>query len=288
MVIQSPLRNRSTIIPDLSSDPGIYTFRLTWSEIQSLTLYLRETQGLDVVKAVLDTLRETGYSNGTTTTKVMIQSRHSSVLVDLKMKSNYDTVYKIEEEIRDISDSAIEDIKKFANAVVITKTSVFPYPDYFVTGQTNVVERLQKSNLPVYVELFQNEFVSQPYDFLADATVEINNYITGAGTNGTITEFPFTAARYRRNQCLGRKETPSYMSPIQPGNLLSLLNPKSLPPAEAPNPVFTADNITESPQPPATEKSPTSSTTAQAHRPSGQTRLTLSLRLSVFASLLLL
>ena len=37
MVIQSPFRNRSTIIPDISSDPGIYTFNLTWPEIQSLT-----------------------------------------------------------------------------------------------------------------------------------------------------------------------------------------------------------------------------------------------------------
>ncbi|KAF8112828.1 hypothetical protein N665_0060s0011 [Sinapis alba] len=319
MVIQSPFRNRSTIIPEISLDPGIYTFSLTWSEIQSLTpairnpfrvynmfrnpnernsgkiislseflnlgknsnslsgvlisvedaVYLREKQGLDVVKAVLDTLTETGYSNRTTTTKVMIQSTNSSVLVDFKKQGKYETVYKVEEEIGDISDSAIEDIKKFANAVVIRKPSVFPYPDSFVTGQTNVVERLHKSKLPVYVELFQNEFVSQPFDFFSDATVEINSYITGAGINGTITEFPFTAARYK-------------------SSLLSLVNPTSLPPAEAPNPVFTADDVTEPPLPPVTAKSPTSSTNAQAHRPSGQTRLTLSLRISVFASLLLL
>ncbi|KAG2312666.1 hypothetical protein Bca52824_024223 [Brassica carinata] len=300
MVIQSPFRNRSTIIPEISSDPGIYTFSLTWPEIQSLTpaimnpyrvynmfrnpndknsgkiislseflnlannstslygvlisvedaVYLREKQGLDVVKAVLDTLTETGYSNGTTTTKVMIQSTHSSVLVDFKKQSKYETVYKVEEEIRDISDSAIEDIKKFANAVIITKSSVFPDFESFVSGQTDVVERLRKSKLPVYVELFQNEFVSQPYDFLSDATVEINSYITGAGINGTITEFPFTAARYKRNLCLGRKEIPPYMSPIQPGYLLSLVNFTSLSPAQAPSPAFTDDDVTEAPLPP--------------------------------------
>ncbi|CAH8383119.1 unnamed protein product [Eruca vesicaria subsp. sativa] len=283
-----------------TSDPGIYTFSLTWPEIQSLTpaisnpfrvynmfrnpneknsgriislseflnlannstslsgvlisvenaVYLREKQGLDVVKAVLDTLREAGYSNVTTTTKVMIQSTHSSVLVDFKKKSKYETVYNIGETIRDISDSAIEDIKKFANAVVITKSSVFPDSKGFVTGQTNVVERLRKSKLPVYVELFQNEFVSQPYDDFSDATVEINTYITGAGINGTITEFPLTAARYKRNQCLGRKETPSYMSYFEPGSLLSLVNPTSLPPAQAPSPVFTDDDVTEPPLPP--------------------------------------
>ncbi|XP_010496108.1 PREDICTED: glycerophosphodiester phosphodiesterase GDPDL1 [Camelina sativa] len=337
LVAQSQFSNLSTTVPEISSDVGIYTFSLTWPEIQNLTpaisnpfressnmfrnpnernsgklislseflelakkstslsgvlirvenaAYLREKQGLDVVKAVLDTLTEAGYTNGNTTTKVMIQSTNSSVLVDFKNKSKYETVYKIEEIIRDIRDSAIEDIKKFANAVVINKASVFPVSDSFLTGQTNVVERLQKSQLLVYVELFRNEFVSQAYDFFTDATVEINSYISGAGINGTITEFPYTAARYKRNRCLGRKVIPPYMSAIQPGDLLNtLVSPLSLPPAQAPNPVFTDGDVTEPPLPPVIPKAPTStpgtpSTIAQP--PSGQTRLTLSLLLSIF------
>ncbi|KFK29182.1 hypothetical protein AALP_AA7G100300 [Arabis alpina] len=345
-VAQTPFRNRSATVPEISSVEGIYTFSLTWPEIQGLTpaisnpfreaynmlrnpneknsgkllslseflslaknstslsgvlisveyaAYLREKQGLDVVKAVLDTLTETGYSNSTITKMVMIQSTNSSVLVDFKKQSQYKTVYKVEEMIRDILDPAIEDIKKFANAVVIGKTSVFPVADAFITGQTNVVEKLQKSQLPVYVELFQNEFVSQSYDFFSDATVEINSFISGAGINGTITEFPFTAARFKRNRCLGAKETPNYMIPVEPGGLLKIVSPTSFPPAQAPNPVFTDADVTEPPLPPVTAKAPTSSpgtpsTNAQA--PSGQTRLTLSLLLSVFAlvfaSLLLL
>lgn len=127
----------------------------------------------------------------------MIQSTNSSVLVDFKKQSRYETVYQVEETIRDILDSAIEDIKKFADAVVVRKNSVFPVSQSFTTGQTNLVERLQRFQLPVYVELFRNEFVSQPWDFLSDATVEINSHVTGAGINGTITEFPLTAARYK-------------------------------------------------------------------------------------------
>ncbi|CAN6914879.1 unnamed protein product, partial [Brassica oleracea] len=347
MVAQTPLRNRSTNVPELSSLGGIYTFSLTWPEIQTLTpaisnpyrtynmfrnpnernagklvslteflnlaknstslsgvlisvenaAYLRENQGIDVVKAVLDTLTQTGYTN-ITTKKVMIQSTNSSVLLDFKKQSRYETVYKVEETIRDILDSAIEDIKAFASAVVIVKSSVFPDSEGFVTGQTNVVERLQKSQLPVYVELFQNEFVSQPYDFFSDANVEINSYVTGAGVNGTVTEFPYTAARYRKNRCLGSKETPPYMAPVQPGGLLQVVNHASLPPAEAPNPVFTDADVTEPPLPPVTAKAPTSTPgtpsepSTNAPAPSGQTRLTLSLLLSVFpmaiASLLLL
>ncbi|CAN8326044.1 unnamed protein product [Cochlearia groenlandica] len=337
-VAQTAFRNRSTPVPEFSSVGGIYTFSLTWTEIQTLTpaiespyrvvnlfrnpnertsgkllslseflnfaknstslsgvlisvenaAYLRENQGLDVVKAVLDTLTETGYSNSTITTKVMVQSTNSSVLVDFKKLSKYETVYKIEETISDILDSAIQDIKKFAKAVVIGKTSVYPKSDGFVTGQTNVVEKLQKSGLPVYVELFQNEFVSQPYDFASDATNEINTYITGAGVNGTITEFPFTAARYKTNRCLGRKETPNYMAPVEPGGLLQVVGTPSLPPAEAPNPVFTDDDVSEPPLPPVTAKAPAPTATpgtpsTNAPPPSGQTRLALSLLLSVFA-----
>ena len=37
MVAQSPLRNRSTSVPEISSVNGIYTFTLTWPEIQTLT-----------------------------------------------------------------------------------------------------------------------------------------------------------------------------------------------------------------------------------------------------------
>ncbi|CAF2327889.1 hypothetical protein BRARA_J00984 [Brassica rapa] len=340
-IVQSPFRNRSSTVPEIAPLGGLYSFSLTWSEIQTLrpaitnpynrdfnlfrnpkerssgklvslsdflnlaknstslagvlisvenAAYLREKQGLDVVKAVLDTLTKAGYSNATTTTKkVMIQSTNSSVLVDFKKQSRYETVYQVEETIRDILDSAIQDIKKFADAVVVRKNSVFPVSESFTTGQTNLVERLQRFQLPVYVELFRNEFVSQPWDFLSDATVEINSHVTGAGINGTITEFPLTAARYKRNKCLTRKDLPPYMSPVQPAGLLSIMSPTSLPPAEAPNPVFTDADVTEPPLPPVIAKAPTSSPgplSTDEKSPNGQTRVTLSLLLSAFAMVL--
>ncbi|CAF1761493.1 hypothetical protein Bca4012_044819 [Brassica carinata] len=340
-IVQSPFRNRSSTVPEIAPLGGLYSFSLTWSEIQTLrpaitnpynrdfnlfrnpkerssgklvslsdflnlaknstslagvlisvenAAYLREKQGLDVVKAILDTLTKAGYSNATTTTKkVMIQSTNSSVLVDFKKQSRYETVYQVEETIRDILDSAIEDIKKFADAVVVRKNSVFPVSQSFTTGQTNLVERLQRFQLPVYVELFRNEFVSQPWDFLSDATVEINSHVTGAGINGTITEFPLTAARYKRNRCLTRKDLPPYMSPVQPAGLLSIMSPTSLPPAEAPNPVFTDADVTEPPLPPVIAKAPTSSPgplSTDEKAPNGQPRVALSLLLSAFAMVL--
>lgn len=35
-VVQSPFRNRSTAVPEIGSLPGIYSFSLAWSEIQTL------------------------------------------------------------------------------------------------------------------------------------------------------------------------------------------------------------------------------------------------------------
>ncbi|KAF8116917.1 hypothetical protein N665_0014s0176 [Sinapis alba] len=245
--------------------------------------YLREKQGIDVVKAVLDTLKEAGYSNATK--RVMIQSSNSSVLVDFKKQSRYETVYQVKESIRDILDSAIQEIKKFADAVVVRRESLYPVSASFITGQTNLVKRLQKHKLPVYVETFRNEFVSQAWDFFADATVEINTHVTGAGVSGTITEFPLTAARYKRNRCVARKDTPPYMIPILPAGLLGIVSPTSLPPAEEPNPVFTDADVTEPPLPPVIARAPTTSPgplSTDKKAPNGQTRVTLSLLLSAF------
>jgi glycerophosphoryl diester phosphodiesterase len=127
----------------------------------------------------------------------MIQSSNSSVLMKFKDKHNYDRVYKVDENIRDASNSAVEDIKTFATAVVVGKESVMPENQAFLTAQTDTVSKLQLFKLPVYVEVFSNEFVSQAWDFFSDATVEINTYVKGVKVDGIITDFPKTAARYK-------------------------------------------------------------------------------------------
>lgn len=151
---------------------------------------------MSVTDEVMKALSNAGYDN-LTALKVMIQSTNSSVLMKFKEKNNYELVYKVDEQIRDALNSTVEDIKKFAHSVVVDKESVFPENTAFITGVTDVVTRLQSFKLPVYVETFSNEFVSQAWDFFSDATVEINSFFMGAGINGVITDFPETAARYR-------------------------------------------------------------------------------------------
>ena len=127
----------------------------------------------------------------------MIESTNSSVLMKFRDESNYELVYRIEEDIQDAQDAALKDIKDFANSVVISKASVFPESSSFLSGVTNVVPKLQSHGLSVYVETFSNEFVSQAWDFFSDSTVEINSYVMGVNISGVITEFPLTSARYK-------------------------------------------------------------------------------------------
>ncbi|XP_051136392.1 glycerophosphodiester phosphodiesterase GDPDL3-like [Andrographis paniculata] len=234
--------------------------------------YLAQKQGLGITDAVSDVLNKSQ-----TTKKVMIRSSDSAVLSKLKSNSsssNYEFVYLVDENVRDILNSTILEIKKFASSVVISKASVFPVDLLFLTGETNIVPKLQAFNLSVYVQYFQNEFVSQPWDFFSDPYVEINTHVNYMGIDGIITDYPATAAKFRRNRCLGYKEIPPYMSPVQPAGLVSLMAKQALPPAQPPSPVLTENDVAEAPLPPVVARTPANSgngTTAPGPTaPSGQ------------------
>ena len=158
--------------------------------------YLAQKQNISVTDAILETLSKRGYDKQSSQ-RVLIQSTNSSVLMKFKEKTKYERVYKVDESIRDAEDSAVTDIKTFADSVVIGKSSVFPETAAFLVNSTNTVSKLKKFNLSVYVETFRNEYVSQAWDYYSDASVEINSFVFGAKIDGIITEFPKTADRYR-------------------------------------------------------------------------------------------
>lgn len=155
-----------------------------------------------MVDAVLDELkRATNQQNKTSARTILIQSTDKSVLMKFKEKNkmNHDElVYRVEENIGDVADSAIKDIKNFAGSIVISKKSVFPYVGFITLTQgTNVVSKLKSSGLRVYVERFSNEFVTQAFDFYEDPTLEIDSFVRDIQIDGIITDFPATTARYR-------------------------------------------------------------------------------------------
>ncbi|XP_021811089.1 glycerophosphodiester phosphodiesterase GDPDL3-like [Prunus avium] len=250
--------------------------------------YLAEEQRLSVTDKVIAALSKAGFDNQTAL-DVKIQSSNSSVLMKFKEKTKYELVYSIEENIGDALSSTIEDIKKFAGSVVINKASILPETQAFVTGVTDVVPKLQAAKLAVYVELFSNEFVSQAWDFFSDPTVEINSFVSGFNIDGVITDYPKTAARYKRNRCLSEKELPNYMSPIQAASLIQVVSADYLPPAEAPNPPLTASDVIEPPLPSvesALAPGPTgSSTVGHPPPPNRQPKIAAGFFLSTLAML---
>ncbi|KAK7305196.1 hypothetical protein VNO77_43097 [Canavalia gladiata] len=298
-VVQSRFSKFSATIPEIKSGSGIFTFNLSWDDINNLSpsmlspytkytllrnpkynkpahfltlldflnvtksktsqlgvviiienaAYLAKEQNLDVIDAVIKTLSKAGYDKPGAP-RVMIQSTNSSVLLKFKEKTKYELVYKIDGIVGDAVDSAILDIKSFAHSVVVDMASVYPVSELFVTGSTKIVPKFKSSNIAVYVETFSNEFVSQAWDFLSDATVQINTYVQNASIDGVITDFPKTADRYRRNKCLNLGDkTPPYMQPADVGGLLQNITTPYLPPAEVPAPPLTESEVTEPPLP---------------------------------------
>lgn len=162
--------------------------------------FLAEKLGYSVIDGVMRALQDSGYSNQTGQ-EVMILSKNSSVLIKFRQQTKYELVYMVDESISDMVNSSIMDIKQFAHMIAISKQSVYPVSQQFITGQTKLVQKLQSAGFGVYVYLFRNEFVSQPWDFLSDPTVEINMYVQGAAVDGIITEYPGTAAAYRSKYC---------------------------------------------------------------------------------------
>lgn len=80
------------------------------------------------------------------------------------------------------------------------------------------------------------------------------------------------------------------MSPVQPGSLLGLMTPQSMPPVEPPYPVLNESDVTEPPLPPVAKINPSndngSTARAPATAPNGQSSVVASILMSSVAVLL--
>ncbi|RWR91117.1 glycerophosphodiester phosphodiesterase GDPDL7 [Cinnamomum micranthum f. kanehirae] len=317
--------SRSTTVPEIQQKSGIFSFDLTWSEIQALkpemispvaqadlkrnpayknqgkfftlsdfldfakgkavpgiliniqnAAYLASNKGLDITDAVISALSKAGYDKETTQ-QVLIQSDDTSVLSAFQKFSNYKRVLMVPEVIGDAAKPAVEEIKHFANAVTLSRGSIVITENGFITGFTDVVNKMHAANISVYVSTLINEYVAIAFDYFSDPMVEISTYINALTVDGIMTEFPATATKFMRSPCFHPADDAPYsILPAQAGSLVSLVPPELLPPSEPPAPALTVANVVDPPLPSVKKVAPAP---GKAGTSSGQATVTIDMSL---------
>ncbi|KAF5445738.1 hypothetical protein F2P56_034768 [Juglans regia] len=309
--------SRSTTVPEIQPKAGVFSFDLTWSEIQTLkpqiasvyqdfqrnpayknagkftslpefldlaktmavsgvliniqnAAYLASKKGLDIVGAVTTALSNATFDKQSTQ-QVLIQSDDTSVLSKFMNVPTYKRVLSIEDKIGDAPKQPVQEIKKFADAVAISRSSIIQINEYFTTALTNVVGEFQKANISVYAYVLRNEYITLPFDYFSDPIVEIATFVGGAGVDGIITEYPGTASKYMKSPCTNTDKPEYNILPAQAGSLLSLVPRDAQPPAETPLPPLQVSDVVDPPLPPVaniTAAAPSTVTGAEAPRSS--------------------
>lgn len=91
----------------------------------------------------------------------------------------------------------VDEIKMYADAVSIRRTSIIKVSDSFTDSLTTVVRDMHSANLSVYAFPFRNEFVGLAFDFFSDPMAELATYLADPiRVDGVMTEFPATADAY--------------------------------------------------------------------------------------------
>lgn len=130
------------------------------------------------------------------TQQVLIQSDDTSVLSKFASVPTYKRVLLFEDKMGDAPEQPVQEIKKYADAVAVTRTAITEVSGSFTSRSTNIVAEFQKANVSVYVFVLRNEYITLAFDYFSDPILEIATFIGGAGVDGVVTEYPGTASKY--------------------------------------------------------------------------------------------
>ncbi|KAG6519301.1 hypothetical protein ZIOFF_022794 [Zingiber officinale] len=306
--------SQATTVPEIQSNNGIFSFDLTWSDIQSLKPELtspisqsgmaRNPAAKNAGKILIleDFLN---FAKNSTVPGILINIENAAYLASKRglgivdaistalSNASYDQqpILTIKETISDAPKPTIDEIKQSADVVDLPRSSIGTVSGSFINGFTDIVKQMHTANMSVHVSVLRNEFMAIAFDYFSDPMVELATFVASVEVDGMVTEFPATAAAYFRSPCSDPNAKLDYsILPIEPGSLLDLAPPEALPPAEAPAPPLQVADIQDPPLPPVTNLSQASSVVAPpTTSPSGQSAnvpsITLCLLLLVLSSI---
>uniref|UniRef100_A0ACD5V4X3 Uncharacterized protein n=2 Tax=Avena sativa TaxID=4498 RepID=A0ACD5V4X3_AVESA len=180
--------------------PGFLDFAKT-SNVSGILIEIEDapylaTRGLGVVDAVSSALVNASYDKESNQQRVLIQSDDSSVLSVFKKFPKFERVLVIDPIVSSASKPSVDEIKEFAHTVMVSRGSLVRVHGFFLSGFTDLVERVHDANLTLHVGVLRNEFMNIGFDYFADPMVEIATYSMALVSDGLVTEFPATAAAY--------------------------------------------------------------------------------------------
>ncbi|XP_022728843.1 glycerophosphodiester phosphodiesterase GDPDL7-like [Durio zibethinus] len=237
--------------------------------------YLASKKGLGIVDSVTKALSNATFDKQQTQ-QVLIQSDDTSVLSKFQIVPAYKRLLRINKEIGDTPKPTVDEIKKYADGVVVTRPSLISIENGFTKAQTNVLDQMHAANISVYIAVLRNEFVALPFDFYADPMVELATYVAALEVDGVITEFPGTASRYMRSPCVDLNGEIAII-PAEPGALVKQVPAIAQPPANPPNPPLEVKDVVDPPLPPVTNLSSSTASPGSpgAPAPSSSSGLTI-------------
>ncbi|XP_059624487.1 glycerophosphodiester phosphodiesterase GDPDL7-like [Cornus florida] len=226
--------------------------------------YLASKKGLSVTDAVASALRNASFDKESTK-QVLIQSDDSAVLSKFSNVPTYKRVLSIDKSISDVPTKTVEEIKKFADAVNLRRSSIITTSQFYTVSNTSIVEEMHKANVSVYVSVFRNEFVSLAFDYFADPMVELASFIMAFKVDGIITEFPATATAFMKSPCVNNHDAklPYSILTVKPGDLIHLVRRGASAPASAPASLEVKD-VVHPPLPPISNVSAASSSSSSS------------------------
>ncbi|OIV99858.1 hypothetical protein TanjilG_26196 [Lupinus angustifolius] len=256
--------SRSSLVPELQAKSGIFSFDLTWSEIQTLKPQIVNTQSdlprnpaeknsgkfvtlpefLELAKAkavagILVNISNAAYLASKKGLDIVgvVSTALSNATFD-KQSTQQVLIQSDDSSVL----SKFKDIPSYKRVLIIATTASV------LLGITNVVKELKDANLTVFIRTLRNEYMSLAFDYWSDPTFEIATYVQTTRVDGLVTDHPATASRYLRSPCSDPKHVPTIL-PAQPGELLSTIPAELLPPSAAPLPPLEVADVVDPPLP---------------------------------------